>query len=82
MADHDGQRLSGREMVRVHLYPALAVLGTAGLLFVSLQLIPIAQQARYVNECIEAMRSGTVKTSVKSRSVAPVRACVSYSSNE
>ena len=54
MADHEGQQLTPREMVRAHLYPALATISTLALVIGVVQLAPISQQARQFNACIES----------------------------
>lgn len=49
MADHDGQRLSAREMVRAHAYPVLAAISTLSLVVIAVSLVPIAKQAQNVS---------------------------------
>ncbi|MFL0770672.1 MAG: hypothetical protein AB8E87_05845 [Prochlorococcus sp.] len=52
MADHEGQQLTPRELVRAHLYPALATVSTVALVIGVVQLAPISQQARQFNACL------------------------------
>lgn len=54
MADHDGQRLSPREMVRAHAYPVLAAVSTVALVVIAASLVPIARQADHMNQCLAA----------------------------
>jgi hypothetical protein len=54
MADHDGQRLSPREMVRAHAYPVLAAVSTLALVVIAASLVPIARQADHMNQCLAA----------------------------
>jgi len=54
MADHDGPRLSPREMVRAHAYPVLAAVSTVELVVIAASLVPIARQAAHMNQCLAA----------------------------
>lgn len=49
----DDQKISTREMIRNHTYPALALISTIALVVGVARLGPIAQWARNQNECIE-----------------------------
>lgn len=53
MSDHNGQRLSPREMVRAHAYPMLAAVSTVALVVIAASLVPLARQAQHLNQCIE-----------------------------
>lgn len=52
MADHDGQTLTPREMVRAHTYPLLAAVSTVALVVIAASLVPIARQADHMNRCL------------------------------
>ncbi len=52
MADHDGQKLTPREMVRAHAYPVLAALSTISLVVIAVSIVPIARQADDINQCV------------------------------
>jgi hypothetical protein len=54
MADHDGQTLTPREMVRAHAYPVLAALSTAALVVIAASLVPIARHADRLQQCFTA----------------------------
>ncbi len=54
MGDHDNQKLSAREMVRAHAYPVLAAVSTVALVVIAACLVPIAQQAQHLNQCLMA----------------------------
>ncbi|MCX5940139.1 MAG: hypothetical protein NTX18_03765 [Cyanobium sp. LacPavin_0818_WC50_MAG_67_9] len=54
MADHDGRKLSVREMINAHLFPVLALLATASSVSIALSLGPIAGQASRWNTCYDA----------------------------
>jgi hypothetical protein len=54
MGDHDGQKLTPREMVRAHAYPVLAAVSTAALVVIAASLVPIARQADRMNQCLAA----------------------------
>jgi hypothetical protein len=54
MVDHDGQRLSTREMVRAHAYPVLAAVSTVALVVIAASLVPIARQADHMDQCLTA----------------------------
>ena len=51
MADHDGQTLSSREMVRAHAYPVLAAVSTVALVVMAVSLVTIAKRAQTPNHC-------------------------------
>lgn len=57
MADHEGQKLTPREMVRAHAYPVLAAISTIALVVIAASLVPIAKQAHTVNECMARQES-------------------------
>jgi hypothetical protein len=54
MADHDGQTLTPREMVRAHAYPVLAALSTAALVVIAASLVPIGRHADRLHQCMTA----------------------------
>ena len=54
MADHNGQQLSAREMVRAHTYPVLAAVASFSLLALALMQIPQAVKTHRYNRCIDA----------------------------
>ncbi|MBD2421871.1 hypothetical protein [Cyanobium sp. FACHB-13342] len=54
MADHDGRKLSVREMINAHLFPVLALLATASSVSIAWSLGPIAGQATRWNACYDA----------------------------
>ncbi len=56
MSDHTETKLSGREMIRAHAYPLLALISTATLLVVAILLIPQAVRHHRYNLCIKARR--------------------------
>ena len=51
MADHEGQALSPREMVRVHAYPVLAAVSTVALVVMAVSLVTIAKRTHALNQC-------------------------------
>lgn len=53
MADHDGQKLTTREMVSAHAYPVLGAISTAALVVIAIAIIPIAKQAHSFNSCVK-----------------------------
>ena len=53
MADHNGDNLSTREMVRAHAYPVLAALSTLSLAAIAVLQIPTAIQAHSYNQCVD-----------------------------
>jgi hypothetical protein len=55
MGDHDGQKLTPREMVRAHAYPVLAAVSTVALVVIAASLAPIGKLAGYQGRCIEEM---------------------------
>ena len=54
MADHDGRKLSVREMINAHLFPVLALMTTASSVSIAISLTSVAQQASRWNQCYEA----------------------------
>jgi hypothetical protein len=63
MADHDGRKLSVREMVNAHLFPLLALVTTASSVSIALSLGPIAGQASRWNTCYDAGLTWLERTS-------------------
>ena len=57
MGDHDGQKLTPREMVRAHAYPVLAAVSTVALVVIAASLVPIARQAGHINRLDYPARS-------------------------
>ena len=57
MADHNGQQLSAREMVRAHTYPVLAAVASFSLLALALLQIPQAVKTHRYNRCVDAQVS-------------------------
>lgn len=57
MPDHEGQKLTPREMVRAHAYPVLAAVSTVALVVIAASLAPIGKLAGYQSRCIEEMLS-------------------------
>jgi hypothetical protein len=64
--DHNGEKLSQREMVRAHAYPVLAALSTISLIVLTALQIPSAiRNSRYnacVDEQINLRRTPNLKT--------------------
>ena len=54
MSDHTDQRLTAREMVRVHSYPLLASISSISLLSIAILLIPQAVKTHRYNRCVDA----------------------------
>ena len=54
MSDHTEQRLTAREMVRVHAYPVLAFISSISLLSIAIFLIPQAVKIDRYNRCVDA----------------------------
>ena len=54
MSDHTEQRLTAREMVRVHAYPVLAFSSSISLLSIAILLIPQAVKTHRYNRCVDA----------------------------
>ena len=54
MSDHTEQRLTAREMVRVHAYPVLAFISSISLLSIAILLIPQAVKIDRYNRCVDA----------------------------
>ncbi len=53
MADHEGRKLSVREMINAHLFPVLALVATASSVSIALSLGPSAGQASRWNKCYD-----------------------------
>ena len=53
MANHEGQQLTAREMVRAHAYPLLAALSTLSLIIIALLQVPGAVKDHRYNRCID-----------------------------
>lgn len=53
MADHEGRKLSVREMINAHLFPVLALVATASSASIALSLGPISGQASRWNKCYD-----------------------------
>jgi len=54
MADHDGRKLTVREMINAHLFPVLALIATASSVSIALSLEPIAGESSRWNKCYNA----------------------------
>ena len=54
MGDHNGQKLTAREMVRAHAYPMLAALSTLSLIAIAVLQIPSAVRDHRYNRCVDA----------------------------
>ena len=54
MVDHSQQKLTARQMVRVHAYPVLAAVSSLSLLSIAVLLIPQAVKTNRYNRCIDA----------------------------
>jgi len=54
MADHDGRKLTVREMINAHLFPVLALIATASSVSIALSLGPIAGESSRWNKCYNA----------------------------
>ena len=63
MADHDGRKLSVREMINAHLFPLLALVATASSVSIALSLGPIAGQSYRWNKCYDAGLAWLERTS-------------------
>jgi hypothetical protein len=67
-SQHDGQRLTPREMVRAHAEIVLQLITAISAVVIAASLLPVAQQARNSTACVEAMkttRAVTTPTAVK-----------------
>lgn len=53
MANHEGQQLTARAMVRAHAYPVLAALSTLSLIAIALLHVPGAVKDHRYNRCID-----------------------------
>lgn len=53
MANHEGQQLTAREMVRAHAYPVLAALSTLSLITIAFLQVPSAVKDHRYNRCID-----------------------------
>ena len=51
--DHNGEKLSQREMVRAHAYPVLAALSTICLIVITALQIPSAIRNSRYNACVD-----------------------------
>jgi len=64
--EHNGEKLSQREMVRAHVYPVLAALSTISLIVIAALQIPSAiRNSRYnacIDEQIQLRKSTNLKT--------------------
>jgi hypothetical protein len=64
--EHNGEKLSQREMVRAHAYPVLAALSTISLIVIAALQIPSAiRNSRYnacIDEQIQLRKSPNLKT--------------------
>ena len=69
MADHEGQKLTPREMVRAHAYPVLAAISTISLVVIAASLVPIAKRAQALNQCAAKLEV------LGSPSVSAIRIC-------
>ncbi len=63
MADHDGRKLSVREMINAHLFPLLGLVVTASSVSIALSLGPIAGQSSRWNQCFDAGLAWLERTS-------------------
>jgi hypothetical protein len=63
MADHEGRKLSVREMINAHLFPLLALVATASSVSIALSLGPIAGQSYRWNKCYDAGLAWLERTS-------------------
>ena len=54
MVDHNQEKLTAREMVRVHAYPVLAAVSSLSLLSIAVLLIPQAVKSHRYNRCVDA----------------------------
>lgn len=52
MADHEGQKLTPREMVRAHAYPVLAAISTLALVAIAASTVVIAKQGGIGAGCV------------------------------
>ena len=48
-----------RDLINAHLYPVLA---SFAVIYGAIQIAPIANQARYFNQCVETMEKTTAKS--------------------
>lgn len=53
MSDHNGQKLTPREMVRAHAYPVLVAISTLSLVAIAVLQVPGAIKAHRTNLCID-----------------------------
>ncbi|MFQ6538209.1 MULTISPECIES: hypothetical protein [Aphanothece] len=53
MADHEGQTLSPREMIRAHAYPLLAAISSLSLVAIAVLMVPGAVRDHRYNRCID-----------------------------
>jgi hypothetical protein len=52
-SEHNGEKLSQREMVRAHAYPVLAALSTISLIMIAALQIPSAVRNSRYNACVD-----------------------------
>ncbi|MEY3757603.1 MAG: hypothetical protein RLZZ263_757 [Cyanobacteriota bacterium] len=69
MANHEGQKLTPREMVRAHAYPVLAAISTIALVVIAVSLGPIAKRAQTLNQCTAKLKT------IGSPNVSAIRIC-------
>jgi hypothetical protein len=53
MANHEGQTLTPREMIRAHAYPVLAAISSLSLVAMAVLLVPGAVRDHRYNRCID-----------------------------
>ena len=53
---HEGQTLTPREMVRAHAELVLQLVTTISAVVIAASLVPLAQEARNGNACVEGMK--------------------------
>ena len=67
-SQHHEQKLTPREMVRAHAEIVLQLITTISAVVIAASLMPLAQQARNSNACVEGMKTqmaATTATAVK-----------------
>ena len=62
MVDHNQEKLTAREMVRVQAYPVLAAVSSLSLLSIAVLLIPQAVKSHRYNRCVDAQIA--IRTSI------------------
>ena len=65
--EHNGEKLSQREMVRAHVYPVLAALSTISLIVIAALQIPSAIRNSRYNACIDEQIQLRKSTSLKTQ---------------